>query len=65
MKNLLLLLLFSAGLILVSCKKDDDNTGDCDTTDLTYNKDIKAILDTNCALSGCHSETEADLQGAM
>jgi hypothetical protein len=67
MKNLLSLFFLAFALFVWSCGKDDgdDPVVTCDTTDLTYTADIKAILNTNCALSGCHSETEAALQGSM
>lgn len=36
---------------LVSCQKD--SPADCDTIP-TYNSNVKAIIDANCTLSGCH-----------
>jgi mono/diheme cytochrome c family protein len=68
MKNVLALFSLTFALFVFSCGKDDGGDPDpsnCDTTDLTYTDDIKAILDTNCALSSCHSETEAMMQGSM
>ncbi|MFK7807780.1 MAG: hypothetical protein AB8F74_08295 [Saprospiraceae bacterium] len=66
MKNLLSLFFFLSALMIISCGKDDETDGsNCETTDLTYNGEIKNILNTNCALSGCHSEDQATTQGAM
>jgi hypothetical protein len=68
MKNLFSLFFLAFALFVFSCGSDDGDTPDpntCDTEDLTYTDDIKTILNTNCALSGCHSETEAALQGSM
>ena len=57
-------LLFIACLFLVSfyaCSDDmDDMPGgmmeedECDGTSYTYTNAIKSIVDSNCALSGCH-----------
>lgn len=49
-------------LLLTSCSKDkaiDPNTliAHCDSTSLSYNKDIRQILNNNCAFSGCHDAT--------
>ena len=60
-KNHLLGSVLLAMIIVVSCSKDDDpapnNSGDgpdCTTFDVTYSKDIKGIIDGNCALPACH-----------
>ena len=45
----LLLALFSAGLILASCSKDEDEPA---VTKVTYNNSVKSVLVTNCA--PCH-----------
>jgi mono/diheme cytochrome c family protein len=39
--------------ILAQCKKET-TTIDCSGTTPTYVKDVKPILDANCASSGCH-----------
>ncbi len=56
LRHLCMLLICGMVFIFVSCGDDDDPDPDpvCDTTDMTYNADIKTILDTNCATSGCH-----------
>jgi hypothetical protein len=67
-KKLSGLFLLTFALFVFSCGKDDGddpNPSNCDTADLTYTDDIKTILNTNCALSGCHSAAEASMQGAM
>lgn len=47
------LAVFSAG-----CYKDNREamypTVGCDTTNVTWNKDIKGIVNNSCAISGCH-----------
>jgi len=40
------------GLLLVACNKDDDD--DCATSDVTYTNTIASMLNTSCAVSGCH-----------
>ena len=54
--------LFTAivALSFTACNKDDGNDGDtnanvCSTTDLTYNANIKPIIDIGCAIPGCHA----------
>ncbi len=53
-------LLFAAGLLLASltlamCQKETTGTTyDCTGLTPTYTNDIKAIINTNCAKSGCH-----------
>jgi hypothetical protein len=64
MKKLLGLFFLVFALFVYSCDKDEE-PDTCVTTDLTYTDDIKEILDTNCAISGCHSVNEATMQGAM
>lgn len=50
-------LILSLAIFVSSCKDDEDNTGGgttCDTTNVTYTNSIAAILNSNCASSGCH-----------
>src|SRR6188768_1275960 len=42
-------------ILLISCEKDEDPVVDCTGLTPTYTADIKAILDSSCALSGCHN----------
>ncbi|MBI5914140.1 MAG: hypothetical protein HY842_02090 [Bacteroidetes bacterium] len=61
------LFLASTLLLAIGCGKDDTNpdyaaNADCSaivTADNTYTNSIKTILDTNCALSGCHNAATA------
>lgn len=46
-------LLLTTALLFAACKDDDADL--CDTTDLTYNNDIAAIINNSCTLSGCHA----------
>lgn len=52
-----LLLLFLASLSQTSCYYDNEQelygTGNCDTTEVSYNLDIKPIIDGNCI--SCHA----------
>lgn len=41
--------------ILAGCSKGSITSYDCTGTTPTYTNDVKAILDANCATSGCHS----------
>lgn len=46
-----------------SCYKDSKEalypSNACDTTNITWNKDIKTIVTNSCALSGCHDASSA------
>jgi len=59
----LILILFSLILLIISCSDDEVITGggtnnlDCSATTPTYSTDIKSIMDSNCATSGCHNST--------
>ena len=46
---------FLFSLSLTSCQKQDVQTFACEGATPTYTADIKAILNTNCATSGCHN----------
>ena len=35
-------------------EEEEEMMDDCEGTDFTYTNSIKAIVDNNCALSGCH-----------
>lgn len=56
-------LLFISSLLLYGCYNDNAEDlyptpigGNCDTTNVTYSAVIKPIVETNCALAGCHLE---------
>ena len=65
MKNYLTAFVFtlSIGTIVLSagCYKDNKESMypsvGCDTTNITWNKDIKGIVSKSCAISGCHDVT--------
>ena len=42
-------------LFLVQCKKEAIEIYDCTGVTSTYTNNIKAILDSKCATSGCHN----------
>jgi hypothetical protein len=52
--------LLGLSLMQMGCYKDNKEsmfptTGICDTTNVTWGKDIQAIVNTSCAISGCHN----------
>ncbi len=52
-------------LWMSSCDKDDNEMDpalelDCDVITPTYSDNIKQIVDTNCAISGCHDGSNAN-----
>jgi len=57
---LLLAILFSA-ITIQSCKdkEEDMPAGECPDTPLTYEAQIKEIINKSCALSGCHGDNTA------
>lgn len=71
MKNFIYfgLILFGIFAIASSCSEDEpDDNGDgntCVTTNLTYNINIKSIIDSNCALPACHSSAQASTTGSL
>ena len=57
----LLTLIATTSLILSQCYYDnkeelyqDFDKPDCETADMSYELDIKNIIESNCAVSGCH-----------
>ena len=53
-------------LFITSCDKDDDPmTTTCESTDMTYTANIKSLLDTTCATSGCHDANAVTSIGAL
>ena len=50
--NVRLALFLGLGMAIFSCSKDD--TEICDTTNMTYNGEIASLLNSSCAVSGCH-----------
>lgn len=57
--------IFAASLLmmiftLTMCKKESAATYDCAGVAPTYSADIKAIIDTNCAISGCHNASTSE-----
>lgn len=62
-----LFIVASLFLISIYACGDDSNeeeemmkeTDECDGTTFTYTNDVKSIVDSNCALSGCHDGSSA------
>lgn len=46
-----------AFLFFFACTKTSTINYDCSAITPTYTNDIKAIMDANCATSGCHNAT--------
>lgn len=44
------------GTVVFSCKKENvqDKFDPCDLSAVTYSEDVSKIIETNCAVSGCH-----------
>lgn len=63
MKKILVPLLLFTGLC--SCYNDNEEdlypAGACNTTAVTYSQTIKPIIQSNCAISGCHDAATASL----
>jgi hypothetical protein len=56
MKNKILLL-FLVGILIGSCKKENESdklTPVCDGSHPTYQSEIKSIIDSRCSTSNCH-----------
>lgn len=66
LRKILLLLSIALPLafFVASCGDDDpDDPNICNTSNLTYTNSIATILNSNCALSGCHGG--ASYNGSM
>ena len=48
-------LILMGSIAFTSCTKNTITTMNCTNLAPTYNNDIKAIMDANCAISGCHT----------
>ena len=55
MKKISILSLFSLFLILWACNGDNSGTTDCTGVVASYSATVKDILNSSCALSGCHT----------
>lgn len=62
MKKLLYILVAASTIAISGCYYDKEEelypnsvgSGSCDTTSQTYTSNIKSIIDSRCATSGCH-----------
>lgn len=57
MHKTILLSLAAIGISITACKKEALDVVDCTGTTPTYTANIKAIMDKDCATSGCHSSS--------
>ncbi len=61
MNKIKILIVVALSLNIMSCYNDKEEKlypnsfGACDTTKLTYTNGISTIVNTNCAISGCHA----------
>jgi len=56
----LLLLILGLSFTFIACGDDEEPEEmmeDCDTENITYSNSAGAIIDANCATSGCHSDS--------
>jgi len=61
-KNLLAVAILTGMVTINACKKDSTDyaaQATCTGTAPTYTNDIAPILNTNCALNGCHNASSA------
>jgi len=56
MKNIILAVIFTT-FLAISCSKDEVAVADCGTTKVTYEADVRSIIQASCATSGCHDAT--------
>lgn len=58
MKKAIIILTGCAAVTLSACYKNDletlSGTVGCNTTNISYANDVKVMISTNCAVSGCH-----------
>jgi cytochrome c5 len=54
----ILLLSIFATVAIIACKKGEAPKYDCSAVTPTYTANIKAIMNTSCATSNCHSATK-------
>jgi len=52
-------------IAISSCDDEPDPVDMCDTTNMTYNSDIKEIFDSTCTFSGCHDMDAALTIGSL
>lgn len=62
--NLAIITLLSV-LAFTACDSDPDPIDLCPTDGITYNQDVKSLLDTSCAFAGCHSADSAGSIGSL
>lgn len=51
-------------LSITACDPEPDPVG-CDDMNMTYNDDIKELLDMSCAFSGCHDDNATMTIGSL
>ncbi|MBC7861788.1 MAG: hypothetical protein IAF38_02365 [Bacteroidia bacterium] len=52
--SLITLICFLSFIIYFSCKKKDYKNVDCSALPHTYSANIKPLINSNCAIPGCH-----------
>jgi hypothetical protein len=59
-KKLFSLFVLVFSMMTMACEKDEDDvlaSFDCHNVEPSYNLEIKAILNRDCAISGCHNSS--------
>lgn len=60
MQRFQILFIISSLCILFSCSKDKlEENGEICTDEITYQRDVKSIIDATCAYAGCHDGANA------
>ena len=54
-KNIIPLFAFAVVLIVYSCSEDSTDPNACETIGITYTNETSGIINSSCAISGCHA----------
>jgi uncharacterized membrane protein len=65
MKFQIVMLGFLVGGISFSCSNEDIDPATCNGTTFSFATDVKPIIDSKCAISGCHGTGSGNGPGAL
>lgn len=64
-----LLLVAMNGVLLTGCYNDNEQelypNNTCSTSSVTYSGNVKAVMQANCAISGCHTVASSAAAGGI